>query len=104
MSSSPELRGTVLVVDDDVAVGKVLGALLAQAGLRVHTATNGAGALQLLGQQPIDVVVSDVRMPGMDGLQLLAEVQRSWPEVPVLLLTAHGTVPLAVGLRGHRHR
>ena len=95
-SVSAELRGTVLVVDDDVAVGKVLGALLTQAGLRVHTATGGAQALELLGRQPIDVVVSDVRMPGMDGLQLLAEVQRSWPEVPVLLLTAHGTVPLAV--------
>ena len=96
MSSSPALSGTVLVVDDDVAVGKVLGALLTQAGLRVHLTTGGAQALQVLARQPIDVVVSDVRMPGMDGLQLLAEVQRGWPELPVLLLTAHGTVPLAV--------
>ena len=95
-SPSPALRGTVLVVDDDVAVGKVLGALLAQAGLRVHLAPSGAAGLELLARHPIDVVVSDVRMPGMSGMELLTEVGRSWPDVPVILLTAHGTVPLAV--------
>jgi two-component system, NtrC family, response regulator AtoC len=90
------LKGNVLLVDDDPAVAKVLGALLGQAGLTVHTATQGQEALTLLGRKPIDVVVSDVRMPGMSGMELLAEVGRSWPDVPVILLTAHGTVPLAV--------
>ena len=90
------LKGNVLLVDDDPAVAKVLGALLGQAGLTVHTASNGQEALTLLGRKPIDVVVSDVRMPGMSGMELLAEVGRSWPDVPVILLTAHGTVPLAV--------
>ncbi len=90
------LKGNVLLVDDDPAVAKVLGALLGQAGLTVHTATQGQEALALLGRKPIDVVVSDVRMPGMSGMELLAEVGRSWPDVPVILLTAHGTVPLAV--------
>ncbi|QRK12870.1 sigma-54-dependent Fis family transcriptional regulator [Archangium violaceum] len=90
------LKGSVLLVDDDPAVAKVLGALLGQAGLTVHTATQGQEALALLGRKPIDVVVSDVRMPGMSGMELLAEVGRTWPDVPVILLTAHGTVPLAV--------
>ncbi len=90
------LKGSVLLVDDDPAVAKVLGALLVQAGLTVHTARSGAEALQLLRQKPIDVVVSDVRMPGMSGLELLAEVTRSGPEVPIILMTAHGTVPMAV--------
>ncbi|WP_375770893.1 sigma-54 dependent transcriptional regulator [Archangium gephyra] len=90
------LKGNVLLVDDDPAVAKVLGALLGQAGLTVHTASNGQEALVQLGRKPIDVVVSDVRMPGMGGMELLAEVGRSWPDVPVILLTAHGTVPLAV--------
>ncbi|HSP77226.1 MAG TPA: response regulator, partial [Myxococcaceae bacterium] len=85
------LKGSVLLVDDDVAVAKVLGALLTQAGLTVHPASNGQEALSLLGRKPIDVVVSDVRMPGMGGMELLAEVGRSWPDVPVILLTAHGT-------------
>ncbi|MDY7226831.1 sigma-54-dependent transcriptional regulator [Hyalangium rubrum] len=90
------LKGNVLLVDDDPAVAKVLGALLAQAGLTVHTAKNGAEALTLLGQKPIDVVLSDVRMPGMSGLELLSEVTRLFPEVPIVLMTAHGTVPMAV--------
>ncbi|QSQ20115.1 sigma-54-dependent Fis family transcriptional regulator [Pyxidicoccus parkwayensis] len=93
---SEPLKGNVLLVDDDPAVAKVLGALLTQAGLTTHTARDGQEALSLLGRKPIDVVVSDVRMPGMDGMQLLGEVSRSWPDVPVILLTAHGTVPLAV--------
>jgi two-component system response regulator AtoC len=93
---SEPLKGNVLLVDHDPAVAKVLGALLAQAGLTTHSARDGREALELLGRKPIDVVVSDVRMPGMDGMQLLAEVTKGWPDVPVILLTAHGTVPLAV--------
>ncbi|WP_426733133.1 sigma-54-dependent transcriptional regulator [Myxococcus faecalis] len=93
---SESLKGTVLLVDDDPAVAKVLGALLGQAGLATHTARNGTEALALLERWPVDVVVSDVRMPGMDGMQLLAEMGRLWPDVPVILITAHGTVPLAV--------
>ncbi|WP_225413300.1 sigma-54-dependent transcriptional regulator [Stigmatella hybrida] len=93
---SEPLKGNVLLVDDDRAVAKVLGALLAQAGLTVHTAGSGEEALTLLRRMPIDVVVSDVRMPGMSGLELLTEVTRLCPEVPVVLMTAHGTVPMAV--------
>ncbi len=89
-------NGVVLVVDDDPAVGKVLSAQLEQAGVEVHQARSGDEALLLLGARPIDVVVSDVRMPGMDGMQLLSEVSRRWPEVPVVLITAHGTIALAV--------
>ncbi|NTX05217.1 sigma-54 dependent transcriptional regulator [Myxococcus sp. CA040A] len=93
---SEALKGTVLLVDDDPAVAKVLGALLSQAGLTTHAARDGKEALSMLERKPVDVVVSDVRMPGMDGMQLLNEVAKGWPDVPVILLTAHGTVPLAV--------
>ncbi|WP_208719478.1 sigma-54-dependent transcriptional regulator [Corallococcus sicarius] len=93
---SEPLKGHVLVVDDDPALLKVLGALLTQAGLTPHPASSAKDALALLARRPIDVVLSDVRMPGMSGLELLAEVGRVWPDVPVLLMTAHGTVPLAV--------
>ncbi|NTX61323.1 sigma-54-dependent Fis family transcriptional regulator [Myxococcus sp. CA051A] len=93
---SEALKGTVLLVDDDPAVAKVLGALLSQAGLTTHAARDGKEALAMLERKPVDVVVSDVRMPGMDGMQLLNEVAKGWPDVPVILLTAHGTVPLAV--------
>ncbi|NOK13681.1 sigma-54-dependent transcriptional regulator [Corallococcus exercitus] len=93
---SDALKGHVLVVDDDPALLKVLGALLTQAGLTPHPASSAKDALALLARRPIDVVLSDVRMPGMSGMELLAEVGRGWPDVPVLLMTAHGTVPLAV--------
>jgi two-component system, NtrC family, response regulator AtoC len=93
---SEPLKGQVLVVDDDPALLKVLGALLAQAGLTPHPASNAKAALELLSRRPIDVVLSDVRMPGMGGMELLTEMGRAWPDIPVLLMTAHGTVPLAV--------
>src|SRR5262249_34578608 len=89
-------RALVLVVDDDEAVAKVLMALLGQAGFDAAHAPSGETALTILADRPVDLVVSDVRMPGMGGLALLAEARRRWPEVPVILLTAHGSVPLAV--------
>jgi two-component system, NtrC family, response regulator AtoC len=93
---SPTTRGSILVVDDDVAVARVMGALLEQAGHRVEVASSGERALEILAERPFDVVVTDQTMPGMDGLELLARVRDRWPEIPVVMVTAHGTVQLAV--------
>jgi two-component system response regulator AtoC len=89
-------RARVLVVDDDRAVGMVLTALITQAGHQARYVGSGPEALAALASGGVDVIVSDVRMPGMDGMELLAEVQRKHRDVPVILLTAHGTVSLAV--------
>ncbi|MGC4120736.1 MAG: sigma-54 dependent transcriptional regulator [Myxococcales bacterium] len=86
----------VLVVDDDAAVSRVLGALLTQAGIPATIAASGEQALAVLAAQPVDVVVTDLKMPGMSGLDLLSKVQEQWPETPVVLITAHGTVATAV--------
>jgi DNA-binding NtrC family response regulator len=94
MTAPPRAR--VLVVDDDRAVGMVLSALLTQAGHATRFVASGAEALAALASGGVDVVISDVRMPGMDGMELLGEVQRKHRDVPVILLTAHGTVSLAV--------
>jgi two-component system response regulator AtoC len=88
--------GSVLVVDDDEAVGTVLVALLEQAGMTASHVPNGEAALRSLEGAPADVVVTDLRMPGMGGMSLLAKIAERWPDVPVVVLTAHGTVPLAV--------
>ena len=88
--------GPVLVVDDDPAVGKVLGALLTQAEIENRFVSSAAQALQALQERPFDVLVTDLRMPGMDGLELLRRVNAAWPETAVVMLTAHGTVPMAV--------
>lgn len=86
----------VLVVDDDAAVGLVLQALLTQAGYRASLARSAQAALSMMLTQLTDLVLSDLRMPELDGLGLLESLKRSWPEVPVVMLTAHGTVQNAV--------
>ena len=91
-----EPGASVLVVDDDAAVSQVLAALLVQDGIEAACAASGGEALELLAARGFDLVITDLRMPGMDGLQLLEQASRKFPEVPVIMLTAHGTVPLAV--------
>lgn len=90
------MSGRVLVVDDDSSVGTVLVGLLEQAGYSAQSVLNAHDAMALVELESIDVVISDIRMPGMSGMQLLTELRRAHPDVPVVMLTAHGTVPLAV--------
>ena len=89
-------RGQVLVVDDEASVRKVLGALLENAGWSTTRAASGEEALELVRANDPDVVICDLKMPGMDGLELLGKLRASFPEIPVVLLTAHGTVDAAV--------
>jgi two-component system, NtrC family, response regulator AtoC len=85
-----------LVVDDDPAVGKVLGKLLAQDGIDSASVLSGTEALSQLSRTYFDLVITDLRMPGMDGIDLLRKVRKDYAETPVILITAHGTIPLAV--------
>jgi DNA-binding NtrC family response regulator len=87
---------TILLVDDDPAVGKVLGALLRQDGLEAEHVDSGAAALQALEARPFEAVVTDVRMPGMDGMELLDRIKGRWPDLPVIVLTAFGTLEQGV--------
>src|SRR3954464_5918092 len=89
-------KPTVLLVDDDPAVAKVLAALLGQEGIGAHEVRSAKDALAFLESRPADVILTDLRMPGMDGMELLDRLASGWPEIPVIMLTAHGTVPLAV--------
>ena len=86
----------VLVVDDEANVRKVIAALLEQAGYAASAASSAEEALELVRSLDPDLVLTDLRMPAMDGLDLLAHLRRSFPEIPVVLLTAHGTVESAV--------
>jgi two-component system response regulator AtoC len=89
-------NGSVLVVDDDPAVGKVLSAQLSQAGIGCLHVANAEAALALLRERPVDIVITDLRMPGASGIELLDEIVKRWPDIPVVLLTAHGTISVAV--------
>jgi len=89
-------RPHILVVDDEPNVRKVLGALLEQAGYVTTRAAAASEALDLVRSQDPDLVITDLKMPGMDGLELLRRLKEGFPEIPVVLLTAHGTVEAAV--------
>jgi two-component system response regulator FlrC len=89
-------QATVLVVEDDPSLREALGDTLELAGYSVRTAENGERALGLLGHEPVGLIVSDVQMRPMDGHTLLAQVRSRFPSIPVLLMTAYGTIEKAV--------
>jgi two-component system, NtrC family, response regulator AtoC len=91
-----EFAHTVLLVDDDVSFRRVLAAQLQQDGIGVLEAGSGEEALRALSKHPIHVMIADLRMPGMGGMSLLAQATQTWPELAVVVLTAHGSVALAV--------
>lgn len=91
------MKDVVLIVDDDFQVGQVLEALLRAANIGAVVVSSGSAALSVLESgSRIDAVISDLQMPEMDGMQLLQRIVAGWPEIPVLMLTGFGTVPLAV--------
>jgi DNA-binding NtrC family response regulator len=86
----------VLVVDDEPKLCDLLASALGQGDITVFTAGNGLHALTVLEREEIDLVISDWRMPGMDGPQLLAEIRVRFPDLPVIVMTAYSTVKNAV--------
>ena len=103
MSTSTEMHATaaaaparLLVVDDDTDLLRLLAMRLQATGYDVATADSVAAARSRLGVERFDLVVSDVRLPDGDGLALFEDIRRQHPALPVILLTAHGTIPDAV--------
>jgi response regulator RpfG family c-di-GMP phosphodiesterase len=88
--------GRVLIVDDEPAVRKMLGVMLSQAGITNQTAANAQAALDVLQNGLFSAVISDLRMPGISGLELLAEVRRKYPEVAFLVATGVDDVRVGV--------
>lgn len=87
---------TILLVDDDPDLLKLLSIRLSSAGYSVATADSGSSALNMLSRLQPALVISDLRMQPMDGMSLLIELHRQYPALPVIMLTAHGTIPDAV--------
>lgn len=86
----------IWVVDDDRSIRWVLEKALRQAGMEVTSFENGEAVLRRLGTEAPDAIVSDIRMPGMDGLTLLEHVKRLYPDLPVIIMTAYGDLDRAV--------
>lgn len=89
-------KKTILVVDDEVNIRRILQAYFEKAGYEVAVAPCASAALQMLSERAFDCVLSDVTMPGMTGSELLKEVHSRWPQMPMVLMTAFGTIPQAV--------
>jgi DNA-binding NtrC family response regulator len=96
MAEKRPARGRVLVVEDEAYVRSSLGELLGQRGFDVELSGGVVDALASLSRSPVDVVLTDLRMPGSDGLDLVKRMQAAYPLVPVVVLTGQGTIVSAV--------
>ena len=87
---------TILIVDDEKNYLVVLEALLGQEGYETITANNGEDALNLVNESDLDLVITDMKMPSMGGMTLLEEAKKINPELPVIIMTAFGSIEMAV--------
>src|SRR4030042_521565 len=88
--------GKILLVDDEPNAIKVLSAILSDAGYDVIESQNGEKEIKMISKKDVDVVITDLKMPGTDGMQLFDYLIENYPDVPVIFLTAYGTVETAV--------
>lgn len=86
----------ILVVDDEAAIREALQRILEGEGYSVHSCAGGFGAMHLLQERELDLIITDLKMPGMDGLEVLRAVKALQPEVPVIMITGYATVDTAV--------
>ena len=87
---------TILIVDDEKNYLVVLEALLRPEGYEIITADNAVDALRLVRESDLDLIITDMKMPGMSGMELLEECKKLIPELPLIMMTAYGTIELAV--------
>ena len=86
----------ILLVDDEEGIRKVLGISLADRGFEVHSAGNGQEALKCFASIAAPIVLTDIKMPGMDGIELLKAIKQQRPETEVIMITGHGDIDVAI--------
>jgi signal transduction histidine kinase len=89
-------NGPILIVDDEADIRETLEIFLLDAGYMVLTAENGEKALEIYGQSPTPITIADIKMPAMDGIELLNRIKRINPEAEVIMITGHGDMDLAI--------
>lgn len=94
-------RIKILVVDDEPDFLKLVKRRLSKRNINVETASNGNEALDFLAHTPVDVVILDVRMPGLNGIETLKEIRKRFQEIEVIMLTGHGS--MQSGIEGMSH-
>jgi DNA-binding NtrC family response regulator len=96
MKTNNNHNGSVLVVDDEPSAIKVLSAILSEDGYDVYKALNVDGATRVIHKENVDAVITDLKMPGKDGMEFFGYITENYPDIPVIFLTAYGTVESAV--------
>jgi len=96
LATERSIAATVLIVDDENATRDLCRDIANESGLRTRTASTTEQALDILEQYPVDVILTDLRVPEIGGLELLKRVRQSHPRVPVIVLTQYGTIESAV--------
>jgi YesN/AraC family two-component response regulator len=86
----------LLLVDDEEGIRKVLGISLSDSGYTVFTAENGEEALKIFHKETPPIVLTDIKMPGMDGIELLQKIKHANPDTEVIMITGHGDMDLAI--------
>jgi two-component system NtrC family response regulator len=87
---------SVLIIDDEKNYPPIIAAVLQEEGYETFTANSGPEALEILENSDVDLVLTDMKMPGMDGIELLERIKEKDPDIPVIMMTAYGTVEAAV--------
>ncbi|MDX2510198.1 MAG: hybrid sensor histidine kinase/response regulator [Desulfobacterales bacterium] len=90
------MKDKILLVDDEEGIRKVLGITLSDAGYRVFVAENGQEAFRIFKTETPPIVMTDIKMPGMDGIELLKNIKRLNPDTEVIMITGHGDMDLAI--------
>ncbi len=99
MSDQAGDKNRILLVDDESQVLESLKVFFRDQGYQVNTAPDGAAALEQLQQSPHDLVVTDIRMPNMTGIELLRSIKEQYPHVEVILITGYGSEEIAAEAR-----
>ena len=97
----PDVSIRILIVDDNEVFRRPLQRTLEAAGCEVVTVASGEDALHLLARSPVDLVLTDHHLPGMDGVHLITRIKAIHPAVAIIVMTAHGTIESAVEARRH---
>ena len=86
----------ILIVDDEKAIRKTLGEILSYEGYKLEEASDGEEALKRFKEKSYDVVLCDIKMPKMDGIEFLERAREANPDIPIIMISGHGTIETAV--------
>lgn len=97
-NTTPSQQARLLIVDDELVLAETMSDILKLRGFEVELAGNGLEALDKLAARPIDLVITDMNMPKMDGMQLLTQVRKLYPALPVIIISGFSQTDAAAAL------